>query len=80
LKSTVAGPPDASLAQAVIDEITIVGSRCGVFPRALAAYPLLAAAGVRITDLIAAEFSLSDGVAAYARAAEPGVLKVLLRP
>jgi threonine dehydrogenase-like Zn-dependent dehydrogenase len=80
LKTTVAGPPDASLAQAVIDEITIVGSRCGVFPRALAAFPALAAAGVRVTDLITAEFSLSDGVAAYARAAEPGVLKVLLRP
>jgi hypothetical protein len=35
---------------------------------------------VHITDLITAEFSLSDGVAAYARAAEAGVLKVLLRP
>lgn len=80
LKTTVAGPPSASLAQAVIDEITIVGSRCGVFPRALAAFAELATAGVEVTDLVVAEYPLSQGVAAYARAGERGALKVLLRP
>lgn len=80
LKTTVAGPPSGSLAQAVIDEVTIVGSRCGVFPRAIAALPAVAAAGVRLEELIDAVLPLADGPAAYERAAERGALKVLLRP
>lgn len=59
----------------VIDEVTIVGSRCGPFDPALR---LLAAGLVDPTPLIDARFPLSDGVAAMRRAAEPGTVKVLI--
>jgi len=63
--------------QWVVDEITIVGSRCGPFPTALAA---LAGDGFNLRPLIAAEYPLNDGVAAIALAAQRGILKVLIRP
>jgi threonine dehydrogenase-like Zn-dependent dehydrogenase len=83
LKSTIAdarrgdGAPPLNLAPLVIDEITVVGSRCGPFEPALRA---LAAGRVAVEPLISAEYPLADGVAAFERAAAPGVLKVLLRP
>lgn len=61
----------------VIDEITVVGSRCGPFEPALR---LLASGAVDPRHLITARFPLRDGVAAMARAAEPGALKVLIEP
>jgi len=76
LKSTVAAEHRLSLAPLVIDEVTVVGSRCGPFPPALAA---LASQSVEVTPLIDAVRPLAEGVAAIAQAAEPGVLKVLLR-
>lgn len=75
LKTTVAGEQTLALAPVVVDEVTIVGSRCGPFDRALAA---LAAGEVEVRTLVADRFSLADGVTAMARAGEPGVLKVLL--
>lgn len=77
LKSTYQGAPDLDTAKLVIDEITLVGSRCGPFPRALEA---MANASVDPTPLIDARYPLSDGLAAFARAGEKGVLKVLLEP
>lgn len=77
LKSTIAH--DASepldLAPLVIDEITLVGSRCGPFAPALDA---LAAARVDVAPLVADRFPLARADAALARAAERGVLKVLI--
>jgi len=61
----------------VIDEVTVVGSRCGPFAPALR---LLAGGLVDPTPLIHAERPLSEGVDALRQAAEPGVLKVVLRP
>jgi threonine dehydrogenase-like Zn-dependent dehydrogenase len=61
----------------VINEITVIGSRCGLFPPALQA---LADQAVEVTPLVVATFSLADGVDALAHAARPGVRKVLLRP
>lgn len=75
LKSTVAAREPLDLAPLVIDEITVVGSRCGPFAPALAA---LAADRVDVRALIAARYPLADGVAAFATAARPGALKVLL--
>jgi threonine dehydrogenase-like Zn-dependent dehydrogenase len=75
LKTTVAAPHHLDLAPVVINEVTLVGSRCGLFMRPLAT---LAAAGVAVTPLIDAIHPLDDGVAAFARAAEPGVHKVLI--
>lgn len=77
LKSTYAAPPTIDLAPIVIDEIRVVGSRCGPFDEAL---KLLAEQAVQVEPLICARYPLSRGVEAFARAAEPGALKVLLSP
>ncbi len=76
LKSTFHGPLEMDAARIVVDEISVVGSRCGRFAPAL---ELLKANLVDVDSLIDGEFALCDGVAAMQRAAEPGVLKVLLR-
>lgn len=75
MKTTIAGTQQLSLAPLVVDEITIVGSRCGPFDHALRA---LEHGRVDVRPLITDRFDLSDGVRAFARAGEPGVLKVLL--
>jgi len=77
LKSTVAGAAQLNLAPLVINEITVVGSRCGRFAPALAA---LASGAIDVTSLIAARRPLSAGVDGLRCAAEPGALKVLLQP
>lgn len=75
LKTTVAGTQTLAWAPIVIDEVTIVGSRCGPFGRALVA---LEQGEVQVQPLISDRFPLADGLAALKRAQEPGVLKVLL--
>jgi threonine dehydrogenase-like Zn-dependent dehydrogenase len=77
LKSTIAEDHRLSLAPLVINEITVIGSRCGLFPPALRA---LANRSVDVTPLIDAKFPLAGGVDALAHAARPGVRKVLLGP
>jgi len=76
LKSTIAGNHQVSLAPVVINEINVIGSRCGPFPDALAA---LAARQVSVTPLIEAIYSLNDGVAAVDHAGKRGARKILLR-
>jgi threonine dehydrogenase-like Zn-dependent dehydrogenase len=66
-----------SLAPIVIDEINVIGSRCGPFPDALAA---LATKQIAVTPLVEKVYSLSDGVAAIGHAAKPGARKILLKP
>lgn len=75
LKTTVAGTQTLAWAPFVIDEVTLVGSRCGPFDRALEA---LEHGLVEVQPLIADRFNLSDGVMALQRAQQKGVLKVLL--
>jgi threonine dehydrogenase-like Zn-dependent dehydrogenase len=75
LKTTVAGSQQMPWARIVIDEVTIVGSRCGPFDRALAA---LADGSIRVLPLIAGRFDLSRGVEALEVAGSRAVLKVLL--
>ncbi len=76
LKSTYSEPLSVRSAQLVVDEITVVGSRCGQFPPALR---LLAARKIRVDNLVTAEFRLEEGVRALETAARPDSLKVLLR-
>jgi threonine dehydrogenase-like Zn-dependent dehydrogenase len=76
LKSTFHGTTELNAAPVVVDEISIVGSRCGRFRPAL---ELLRRDAVEVDALVNSEFPLSDGLRAFERAAEPGVLKVLLR-
>ena len=75
LKTTVAAEHHLDLAPAVINEVTIVGSRCGRFPPALAA---LESGRVSVAPLIDAVYPLDDVVAAFARAGTQGTLKVLV--
>ncbi|MDW8069026.1 MAG: alcohol dehydrogenase catalytic domain-containing protein [Anaerolineae bacterium] len=76
LKSTYHGRVEADLTGLVVDEITLVGSRCGPFPPALR---LLQRGLVDVQSLVSEIYPLSRGLEAFARAAQPGVLKVLLR-
>jgi threonine dehydrogenase-like Zn-dependent dehydrogenase len=77
LKSTIAGAHQISLAPVVINEINLIGSRCGVFPDALEA---LAAGQVSVTPLIEEVYSLEQGLEALQHAARRGTRKILLRP
>jgi threonine dehydrogenase-like Zn-dependent dehydrogenase len=75
LKSTVAAGKPLNLAPVVIDEISIIGSRCGPFPDAIAA---LADGSIDVRPLIHHRVNLEDGIEAMRLAAAPGVLKVIL--
>lgn len=77
LKSTYVGAIPLKLSSLVVDEITLIGSRCGPFAPALR---LLESGQVDPRPLITARYPLSQGVAALEHAARPGVLKVLLQP
>lgn len=77
LKTTVASPIAIDLAPLVVDEVRLLGSRCGRFAAAL---DRIARGQVDPTVLISARYPLRDGVAAYERAGRPGSLKVLLEP
>jgi threonine dehydrogenase-like Zn-dependent dehydrogenase len=77
MKSTIAAEHQLALARLVIDEVTLVGSRCGPFPPALDA---LAAGDIRVEPLVDAVLPLGNAVEALERAAQPGAGKVLLQP
>ncbi len=77
MKSTVHGLVSIDTAPAIVNEITLVGSRCGRFEAAL---PLLAAGKVQVGSMISDEFPLDRAPQGFAQAAKKGVLKVLLRP
>lgn len=75
LKSTFAADSGLNLAPLVINEVTVVGSRCGPFDAALAA---LAAGEVNVTDLPVRRFPLAEGLSALAAAQDPRNLKVIV--
>lgn len=77
LKSTFHGVIEFAPARVVVDEIAVVGSRCGRFAPAL---ELLKTNSVDVDSLISETYALAEGVRAMERAAAPGVVKVLLRP
>jgi 2-desacetyl-2-hydroxyethyl bacteriochlorophyllide A dehydrogenase len=77
LKSTYKGNAEINLSGIVVNEITLIGSRCGSFEPAL---KLLAESKVDPLPLIEATFPLDQGVNAFELAASPGVLKVLIKP
>lgn len=76
VKTTAAGKGALSLNSVVIDEITVIGSRCGPFKPAIDA---LAGRKVDVRPLISAVYPLEEGVEAFKRAGESGVVKVLVR-
>src|SRR5579871_3483456 len=77
LKSTVHGLAGVDTAPVIVNEITLVGSRCGRFEPAL---DLLSRNLIPVEDLISEKLPLADAPQAFARAAAKGALKVLLRP
>ena len=77
LKSTYKGEMSVNFSSIVVDEINIVGSRCGPFEPALR---LMESKQVDPTVLIDSEFSLGNVLKAFEHAAETGVLKVLVQP
>lgn len=76
LKSTYKGGMNVNFSSIVVDEINIIGSRCGPFAPALR---LMEKREVDPTVLIAEEYKLKDAVKAFEKAAQAGVLKVLIR-
>jgi threonine dehydrogenase-like Zn-dependent dehydrogenase len=75
LKSTVAAGKPLNLAPVVIDEVTVMGSRCGPFREAIRA---LAERQVDVTSLIHRRMKFDDAVEAMAVAGTPGVMKVVV--
>jgi len=75
LKSTFHGAVSLDTSRIVVNEISVIGSRCGRFETALR---LLESGGVDVETLVAREYRLADGVEAMAEAQRPGTLKVLL--
>jgi len=76
MKTTVAAHHDLSLAQIVIDEITLVGSRCGPFTTAIEA---LANQSVDVSSLITHRYPIESAVEAMKVATSPDALKVVLQ-
>ena len=77
LKSTFAGDVSVNLSKVVVDEITLVGSRCGNYPAGLRA---LSSGLVQVGEMVDSVFSLEQGLDAIERAGQPGVLKILVKP
>ena len=77
MKSTYKGDLSVNFSSIVVDEIHLIGSRCGPFEPALR---LMESKQVDPTVLIANEFRLKEALKAFERAAETGVLKVLVEP
>ena len=75
LKTTCEGKSPLNLSSIVVDEITVVGSRCGPLAPALRA---LAEASVPVSGLVAATYALGDAAQAFAHARRGGVLKIVI--
>jgi threonine dehydrogenase-like Zn-dependent dehydrogenase len=75
MKSTYKGEMTVNFSSIVVDEVNIIGSRCGPFEPALR---LMEKREVDPTVLIADEYNLKDALQAFEKAAQPGVLKVLM--
>jgi threonine dehydrogenase-like Zn-dependent dehydrogenase len=76
LKSTVHGAVKVDTVPVIVNELTLIGSRCGRFEPALT---LLRSRSVNVTDMISDVLPLSKAKRAFASARKPGVLKLLLQ-
>ena len=76
LKSTFAGTPKWEAAKIVVNEITVIGSRCGRFEPAV---HLLSENSIPVKDLIEDVFELEKGVEAIEHAGRKGAMKILLK-
>lgn len=76
LKTTVADRGRVDLNYIVINELSLIGSRCGPFPDAIKA---IGSGKVKLFPLISAEYSIEEGVKAFDHASQKGSLKVILK-
>lgn len=77
LKSTVASEARLNLSSVVVDEITVLGSRCGPFAPAIRA---LETGAIRTSSMVHGCFALRNAPEAFEKDREKGIIKVLLRP
>ena len=77
LKSTYTDSLQLNIAEVVVNELRLIGSRCGSISRAL---DRLASGQIDSNAMIAARYPLERAAEAFAHSARPGVLKVLLTP
>lgn len=77
LKSTTTSRESLDITPAVVNEVTLVGSRCGVFGPAIDA---LATGMISVVDLVDSTYPLEGIREAVEYARKPGILKVLLKP
>lgn len=75
LKSTFHGETPLEMWRVVVDEISIIGSRCGKFAPAL---EILKEGKIKVRELISEIFSLDKGIEAFEAASKKGALKILL--
>ncbi|HKV38544.1 MAG TPA: zinc-binding dehydrogenase, partial [Blastocatellia bacterium] len=75
LKSTHQGPSEIVMSQVVVNELTIVGSRCGRFARAIS---LLDGGSIDVLGLVTASIPMDDWPRAFSLAADHSSLKVVL--
>ena len=75
LKSTFAGDVQVNLSKLVVDEVNVIGSRCGPMDAALR---LLEQGLIDTKSMISSSFPVSQGLEAFELAKQPGVLKVLI--
>lgn len=77
LKAAIASRGSVDLTPAVINEVTVVGSRCGPFRPAIGA---LAAGRIQVGDLVDSVYPMGEYEEAFGGARSPGTLKVILKP
>jgi threonine dehydrogenase-like Zn-dependent dehydrogenase len=77
LKSTYQGTPTWSASKIVVNEISVIGSRCGRFEPAI---DLLRSNKINLSEMIDSQMRLADGVEAMEKASKKGTLKILLSP
>ena len=75
MASSKIATPAADAASLIVNEVTLVGSRCGRFESAI---ELLATRKVDVEPMISQVLPLTAGTAALEAAGEPGVLKVIV--
>lgn len=76
MKSTYAGELNVNASALVVDEITLIGSRCGPFDKAI---ELLASRKIAVSDMIDATYPLEKAITAFGHAQRAGAMKVLVR-
>ena len=76
MKSTYAHDLTMNVSSLVVDEITLIGSRCGPFDKAI---DLLASGKINVRGLIDAVYPLDDAMTAFGHAQRAGAMKVLVR-